>query len=324
MTPREVVRRTIKFETPNRLSRAFPGKWKADFFFIDMNPSPDGRPPGGKGTDEWGSVWDNVGVSNLGEVKDYPLKDWGDFDKLRIPDIQDNKRFESVKGARERAGDKFVLGSGISLFERVHFIRGLNNTWLDLYDEPDKLGKLIDILVEMNIEVIKRYADESIDGYIWPDDWGLQNRLMISPEKWREIWKPRYQRVYEAAHDYGIFTFLHSCGYIVDILDDFIEIGLDVIHMDQQMNMGLDILSKRFKGRVTFFAPVDIQAVMPKNDLEEIRAYCRDIVAKLGSKEGGFLPCFYTDPIAVGHSPEAVDAMCEEFIKISDEMYGKK
>jgi len=146
---------------------------------------------------------------------------------------------------------------------------------------------------------------------------------MISPEKWRELWKPCYVRIYEATHRAGFFTFLHSCGYIVEILGDLIEIGLDVIHMDQQENIGLELLGRRFDGRLTFFAPVDIQNTMVHGTLDDIRAYCRKMVDLLGRLQaGGFIPRWYTDPAGAGHRQEAIDAMCEEFLRLSREVYG--
>ena len=315
MTSRERVARTLRFQGADRLPYDFPDPYGSDFVWVGMTPSPDERPP--SGVDEWGAVWENIGVSILGEVKDFPLKDWAGFAALRIPDIREPRRWQDVAGARERAGDKFLLGHGISIYERLHFIRGLQNTWLDIHDAPDQLGRLIDVLVEMNLYAIERYARAGFDGLITGDDWGLQNRLMIAPEKWRDIWKPRYARIYRAAHDAGLFTFLHSCGYIVDILDDLIEIGLDAVHMDQQENMGLELLGSRFGGRITFYAPVDIQKTFIYGTLDDIRAYCRQMVAWLGRPSGGFIPRWYTDPAGAGHRPEAIDAMCREFLRLA-------
>lgn len=317
MTSREIVAKTIRFGSPDRMPYNFPEKYGTDFAFANMSPSPDDRPMGkGTITDEWGAVWDNIGICKLGEVKECPLEDWKDFPRLRIPDIRDPQRWKILEGVRDTAGDKFLLAGGISIYERVHFIRGLENTWTDIYQAREQLCELIDILVEMNLFTIEKYAQAGVDGLIFCDDWGLQDRLMISPDKWRQIWKPRYERIYSAAHDKGMYTFLHSCGYIVDILDDLIEIGLDVIHMDQQMNMGLKLLGSRFGGRITFFSPADIQAIMTKDALDDIRIYCQDMVKTLGRPNGGFIPRWYEDPVGAGHSQEAVDAMCEEFLRI--------
>jgi hypothetical protein len=319
MLSREIVRRTIRFENPTRLPFDFPEPYGSDFYWTGLSPSPDDRPRQG-GYDEWGALWHTFGFSHLGEVKEYPLKDWADFPRLSVPDIHAPQRWACLEDLRQKAGDKFILANGISIYERVHFIRGLQDTWADIYDHPDELGALIDILVEMNLAAIAKYAAAGADGFIFCDDWGLQNRLMISPKAWRAIWKPRYARIYQAAHAAGLLTFLHSCGYIVEILDDLIEIGLDVIHMDQQENMGLELLGSRFGGRLTFFSPVDIQMTLARGDVEEIRAYARKMVSLLGRPNGGFIPRWYSDPKGAGHSPEAVTAMCEEFLAINREL----
>jgi len=315
MTSREIVYRTVRFQGSDRIPYSLSEPYGTDFDGVGMTPSPDDRPA--KGADEWGCVWHNIGVSNLGEVRDHPLKAWEDWPRLKIPDIREIRRWPGLDGARERAGDKFLLAFGMSLYERTHFIRGLENTWLDILTAPDDLGRLLDILVDMNLYAIERYARAGADGYIFCDDWGLQNRLMISPDSWRTIWKSRYARIYQAAHDAGLLTFLHSCGHIVDILDDLIEIGLDVIQMDQQENMGLDLLGRRFGGRITFWCPVDIQLTMVRGSLDDIRAYCRKLVHTLGRPSGGFIASWYADPAGAGHKKEAIEAMCLEFLKLS-------
>ncbi|MBI2438020.1 MAG: hypothetical protein HYV36_04305 [Lentisphaerae bacterium] len=315
MTSREIVNRTVRFEGAERIPYALTEAYGTDFTGVGMDPSPDARPK--NGVDEWGCVWANIGISNLGEVKTFPLRDWADWGKLNVPDIRDPRRWEKLAGARDRAGDKFLLAGGISLFERVHFLRGLESTWADIHVSPAELGRLIDVLVDMNLYAIERYAASGADGYIFCDDWGLQNRLMISPESWRAIWKPRYERVYAAAHAAGLLTFLHSCGHITAILDDLIQIGLDVIQMDQQENMGLELLGERFGGRITFWCPVDIQATMVRGSLDDIRAYCRKLVTTLGRPQGGFIAQWYSDPAGAGHRQEAIEAMCAEFVRLS-------
>lgn len=317
MTSKEIVSRTIRFQRAPRLPYDFPEPYGSDFLWINMSPSPDERPR--SGVDEWGAVWENIGQMSLGEVKDFPLKNWDEFDRLPMPNVHDPDRWRHLENIRDRAQGKFILAQGISIYERLHFIRGLENTWRDIYDAPDQLGQLIHRLVEMNLVAIDRYAKLGADGYIMADDWGLQQQLMIAPASWRAIWKPHYRRIFQAVHEAGMLTFLHSCGFIVDILDDLIEIGLEVIHMDQQENMGLELLGERFGGRITFFAPVDIQQTMVHGSLDEIRAYCRKMARCLGRPSGGFIPRWYSDPVGAGHRPEAIAAMCQEFLDISQQ-----
>jgi len=320
MTSRERVKRILNFETPDRFAYNFPEPFGSDFNSTSPDPSPDKRLRQGK--DLWGCIWQGFDYTNLGEVTDSPLKNWDDFHKLTIPSLDMEGQWDRAKAARAVAPDKYIIGMGVSLYERVHFVRGLENTWCDILEEPENLSKFINLLADMNIEILHRYAEYGIDGIMNLDDWGLQNRLMIDPAAWRRLWKPAYKRVYSAAKSLGLSTWLHSCGYIVDIIDDLIEIGLDVLQLDQQENMGLENL-QQFRGQVTFYTPVDIQAVMPKGDTDEIRMYCRKMFESLGTKAGGFIPCWYSDPIGAGHSRESIDAMCNEFINISHEIYGK-
>lgn len=315
MTPRDIVRKTIRFENPERLAMTLMEPYTNDMHYAGLVQTVDYRPS--KGVDEWGAVWDNIGVCKLGEVKEFPLKDWADFDKLRIPDPAEEWRWEGFEDRVNAGNDKYVITMGISLYERMHFIRGLENTWIDIYENRENLEKLLDILKDISLYMINRMGRQNVDGYIFTDDWGLQNSLMISPEHWREIWKPRYAELFKACHENGMDTFMHSCGYIVDILDDLIEIGLDVIQMDQQENMGLDLLGERFRGRITFYNPVDIQQTMAHGTTDEIRAYCHEMFEKLGGPNGGFIAKYYPDPAGAGHTKEALEAMCGEFEKIS-------
>ena len=90
--------------------------------------------------------------------------------------------------------------------------------------------------------------------------------------------------------------------------------------MDQQENMGLELLGERFGGRITFYNPVDIQQTMVYGSMEEIRAYCRKMAKLLGRANGGFIPKWYSDPVGAGHRQEAIDTMCNEFLKISSQI----
>jgi hypothetical protein len=281
-----------------------------------MRPDMDARPR--SGIDAWGCRWENIGSSRLGEVKESPLVSWDDLGKLAVPDPSLPERWESLPQQIAVFPDRYIMAYGVSLYERSHYLRGLEQLWVDLLLDPDKVAELLDILVQLNLESVKRYAAFGVDGYFMGDDWGLQDRLMISPQLWRDVFKPCYKQIFEECHAHGMHTILHSCGYIVDILDDLIDIGLDVIQMDQQENMGLELLGNRFGGRITFWSPVDIQNTMASGDTARIRAYCHAMAAHLGRRNGGFIAKYYEDPEGVGHTPEAVAAMCDEFTRIGN------
>jgi hypothetical protein len=61
-----------------------------------MEPSPDARPR--SGIDEWGAVWANISSMMLGQVKDFPMKGWEDFENMTIPDVNDPRRWTCLEG----------------------------------------------------------------------------------------------------------------------------------------------------------------------------------------------------------------------------------
>ena len=95
MSEKEIVRRTILFQNTAGRNLNLPDEYGTDIAWGDMCPSPDARPRNGR--DEWGALWKNIKVSNLGEVKEFPLTDWADFKNLTIPDINHPSRGNSLQ-----------------------------------------------------------------------------------------------------------------------------------------------------------------------------------------------------------------------------------
>jgi uroporphyrinogen-III decarboxylase len=109
-------------------------------------------------------------------------------------------------------------------------------------------------------------------------------------------------------------TFMHSCGNILEIIPDMIEIGLDVLQLDQQDNMGIDALSRVGQGKLCFFCPVDIQTILIKPDNRaEIERRVKELITRLGTTEGGFIAKTYPQPDAIRIPPYNIKMMCESF-----------
>jgi uroporphyrinogen-III decarboxylase len=195
----------------------------------------------------------------------------------------------------------------------MSFLREPTNLYIDLAEDNEGVNELADRFVEYNLYYIEHYLKAGVDCMYFMDDWGSQDRLLISPKRWREFFKPRYKRWFDEIKAAGMHPWMHSCGHIIDILPALVEAGLDVIQMDQQENMGLESLDKRVGGRVAFWCPVDIQQTMVHGSIEDIVAYVRRMIATLGSHNGGLISMAYSTPEAVGHTPEKIAAMCRAF-----------
>ena len=117
---------------------------------------------------------------------------------------------------------------------------------MDLATQSPELTKLIDKIHQFFLEELNRWAQTDVDALFIMDDWGSQQSLLISPATWREVFKPLYKDYVSIAHSHNKKIFMHSDGYIVDIIPDLIELGIDAIN-SQIFCMGLDTL-EQFKG----------------------------------------------------------------------------
>jgi uroporphyrinogen decarboxylase len=79
----------------------------------------------------------------------------------------------------------------------------------------------------------------------------------------------------------------HSCGSIASLLDDFIEIGMNILNPVQVSAQGMDtaVLKKRYGKRIAFWGAVDTQRVLPFGSPDDVRAEVRRRIADLA--EGG-------------------------------------
>ena len=94
--------------------------------------------------------------------------------------------------------------------------------------------------------------------------------------------------------------FVHSCGYVYEIIEDFIDVGVDILQLDQPELMGVERLSREFGGRVTFWCPVDIQKIMVTGDRALIESNTEKMMDYFGHFKGGFIAKDYPQWEAVG------------------------
>jgi hypothetical protein len=269
--------------------------------------------------DEWGVVWEKSERNSMGEAVLWPIPDITWQAQYEFPDLNHPACFaearENIEFSERLGNPKYRLGvmPFSSLNEATHAIVGLRAMFLAYYEHPGDLKTLIARMAEKQRESIRLLAACGCDGVMGYDDWGLQHRLMVSPAVIDEFFLPYYRENWTLAHDLGMDVWLHSCGYIIELLSRFVDAGLDVIQMDQQENMGLENLNRVAGGKLAFWCPVDIQQTMVHGAPEDIRRYVRRMMTTLGNHRGGLISMAYSSPSAVGHSQASIDAMCEAF-----------
>lgn len=270
-------------------------------------------------TDEWGCTWVSYkSVPTMGQPLVHPLQDWENYSDFKFPKIDLERRFDGVEEEVQEFRDlgKYVIGAlDFGIWERLHFMRGLNETVMDLYSKPERVHSLLEIITEFKLELIKGYSGLGIDCVGFTDDWGDQTRLMLRPQQWEEVFKPYYAKIFRAAKREGMHTFLHSCGNISSIIGHLIETGLDIIQIDAPHQNGVQELSDKYKGKVCFDCCIDIQKVLITGDKQLIEDEAKTLTSLLGSREGGFIARQYPQLVHIGVKPEVNEIAYKAFKK---------
>ncbi len=129
-----------------------------------------------------------------------------------------------------------------------------------------------------------------VDVIIVSDDMGTQRGPLISPALYRKMVKPFHRRYLDAIRQHtGAKIHMHACGSIFDLVEDYIEIGVDVLNPMQVAahKMAPEALYRQFHGRMAFWGGIDSQHTMPRGTPDDVRQAVRETIGAMNSLEGG-------------------------------------
>lgn len=314
MTSRQRVIRALEFDHPDRVPRdiwllpiarlahgeravaEFLQRWPVDFASAAV-PNPDllrltqGDPHAvGIYRDEWGCEFVNAQAGVIGEVKRPLLDDWSKFNGQH-PRIPREALCVDVDAVNQKVAEReqFMLaGACPRPFERLQFLRGSENVFLDLAEQSPALREMLARVHAFYCDELSAWARTRVDGLMFMDDWGSQRGMLIDPAQWRRWFKPLYADYVRIAHDAGKKAFMHSDGHIFEIYEDLIEIGVDAIN-SQLFTMDIEEIGRRFAGRITFWGEIDRQHILCNATPDEARQAVERVVRALHRKDGGVI-----------------------------------
>ena len=333
MNSRERVIKTLRFDHPDRAPRHLwhlPGvsmfqhdeldamreKYPEDITSAPIRYGKSEREQGtpnviGNYVDAWGCGWSVAEPGVVGEVKNPPIADWTALDAYTPPfELLDGADFSAVNVFCAET-DKFVLDFIGNPWERMQYLRGPEDMYMDLAYGTDEVLKLRDMVHEFNMRNLELLCETDVDGISFMDDWGSQQNLLISPKPWREIFKPLYADYCRVAKAAGKFVFMHSDGNISSIYPDLIEIGVDALN-SQLFCMDIEELGRLYKGKIAFWGEIDRQHVLPFGTPDDARAAVRRVRAALDDGSGGvFAQCEW----GIGVPRENIEAVFETWLE---------
>lgn len=324
MTSKEIISRVLEFNDPPRIGYSFNSPNPSDFAYGGFGITPDkeylqwGRYPEllekvpgftGEVNRRDGNIFGRLGGRTNGECIKGALEDgWEDLDiyiktYLEPYCAPDNYALDRLKQWSENTRGMFTITNITSLQATARDARKMNNMLADTVIEMDNLKRLVNACADIAAAQADMLHVCKIDSAIMYDDWGLQNSLYINPNSWREIWKEAYARVIARLHRHDIKFILHSCGCVRNIIDDFVEIGVDAFQFDQPALYDFDDLSGKISGKATLMSPVDIQKVLPTGNKELIQAEAKRMIRTF-HKNGGLIAMDYASLSDIGVKDE--------------------
>ena len=254
--------------------------------------------PDGTVTDMWGITWGPEGSYPV----DFPLKGKSGQEIMdyKWPELTD----WNTDGVRERARRYFeetdyavvaksVL-DGAGIFERCYYMRSIDEFFVDMADDEDLVMYMINRICEIELKMWDMYLD-AVGPYVQivqrATDLGTQTGLLISPEYYRKYLKPVDDKVYrfiksKAPH---VKLWFHSCGAIEPLIEDFIDIGVDILNPIQPLCLGMEPeqIKARYGDRLCFHGGIDVQQAMP-GSLEDVRTEVKARIRAL-APGGGYI-----------------------------------
>ena len=215
----------------------------------------------------------------------------------KIVELGRNLDMSVVSAQRRDNPNRYCLGfTWFALYERLWMLRGMENVLADFYENPKGIKKLMRAICDFHLIAIRAFGEMGCDGITISDDLGTQTSTMFSPQIFREFYIPLYKELFGAAHEYGMHTWMHCCGHLAPLLEDLIDVGLEAIHPIQystypggtSANDPREIV-RNFSGRIAFWAGIDVQYLLPRGTVDEVRDGVRELIDMFDGEKGGLV-----------------------------------
>ncbi|MBU0512351.1 MAG: hypothetical protein KJ638_11715 [Chloroflexi bacterium] len=250
--------------------------------------------PDGTFKDEWHVLYKPMGEYN--ERVGHPLANarLEDLETFPWPDPDDLGRVRGLAEKAQRLYNEtdYALAAGhisAGIFQDCWNLRGMEQFMLDMTLDHEFAEALLEKITEIHIGMWNHFLDavgDFVDIVETADDLAGQTSLLISPEMYRDLIKPRHAALNEAIRAKTNAKILyHSCGAVMPLIDDLIEIGVEILNPIQPLPgiMDPEILKKRYGKKLVFHGGLDVQTLLPTGTPAQVCQHVRRYFEVLGA-----------------------------------------
>lgn len=262
----------FNYRTGYDFVRALPRGGDFDYGFLELDDTEEDL---SKGTRRWAR--ESGGV----------ITNWADFEAYPWPKAEETDYWTVEYLAANLPDGMKLIGHGASILEPLMWLMGYETFALALYDQPDLIGAMFELVGEHEFARCKALCEIDNMGAIWiSDDIGFRSGTMIAPKHLRQYVFPWWKRIAEYVHGKGLPVLLHSCGNLVDVMDDIIDdVGIDGKHSYEDTFLPVTEAKRQYGQRVAILGGIDLDFLCRSSE-REVRARVRDVIDICGAGGG--------------------------------------
>lgn len=216
----------------------------------------------------------------------------------RFPDLRSDQR---AAGLVDKARRLHAAGYGLAtdgpwgLYEYCSTLRGPSELFVDLALDLGYAEALAERVLEEHLLPFYSLMLDAVGRYVQmvgiSDDYGSQTGLLFSPAVFRQVFRPRLQRLVQ--HIRGLTDariYIHSDGAVADLIPDFIAIGIDGLNPVQYSAKGMaaERLKREYGREFGFFGGGIDNEVLSYGSADDVRRDARRQIRAL-APGGGYL-----------------------------------
>lgn len=263
-----------------------------------------------------------VGDLNMSHAVKHLVEGRHDLGPLRYllspPDKDQLKAFrEKAAVYRKAAAEKQVLleGAYVSLGDTAAWLMGPQSLMFAFEDDPEFVEELLEVIWEWHVKQVEILLDEKVDvilhrgWYELPDFWGL--------EPYRRFLKPLLRKEAEIVHQAGArFSYIMTKG-VMPLLDDFLDIGVDVLWGPDPVQGEADLprLAQKLKGRICIWGGMNSILTLGEGTPADAERAVEEALQVLAT-DGGFV-LFPVDQIVAATPWENIEAMLRRWKELA-------
>lgn len=225
----------------------------------------------------------------------YPLQEVDDLEQLKRYPFPQPGWIEVPEGLAQRIqqykqADYYVNGTISQPFKAAWLVRGMYNVLSDYLVRPELISRMYDKIYAYYTAVASHLVKAGVDMIEIIGDLGMQTRLIMSPEVWRQFDKERLRKLISTLKQLNpeVKLYMHTDGNVSEIVPDLVEVGIDILNPIQPECMPPVEIKQKYGNELVLHGAVSLQRTLPFGTPRDVKSEVRYLIENC-NVSGGFV-----------------------------------